>query len=127
MSTKTDISPSDKDVERLEKALEFSNTMQTFNLNKNNLKIKTQNLLNYSNSGGSFNVNQSLISFMHMIVQSGKTEVVILDKNDIPIKIEDTAKFLEDISSLYFESINEYYNDYQKLKSSRKVEKVLEI
>lgn len=127
MSTKTDISPSDKDVERLEKALEFSNTMQTFNLNKNNLKIKTQNLLNYSNSGGSFNVNQSLISFMHMIVQSGKTEVVILDKNDIPIKIEDTAKFLEDISSLYFESINEYYNDYQKLRSSRKVEKVLEI
>ena len=127
MSTKTDISPSDKDVERLKKALELSNTMQTFNLNKNNLKIKTQNLLNYSNSGGSFNVNQSLISFMHMIVQSGKTEVVILDKNDIPIKIEDTAKFLEDISSLYFESINEYYNDYQKLKSSRKVEKVLEI
>ena len=127
MSTKTDISPSDKDVERLEKALEFSNTMQTFNLNKNNLKIKTQNLLNYSNSGGSFNVNQSLISFMHMIVQSGKTEVVILDKNDIPIKVEDTAKFLEDISSLYFESINEYYNDYQKLRSSRKVEKVLEI
>jgi hypothetical protein len=127
MSTKTDISPSDKDVERLEKALEFSNTMQTFNLNKNNLKIKTQNLLNYSNSGGSFNVNQSLISFMHMIVQSGKTEVVILDKNDIPIKVEETAKFLEDISSLYFESINEYYNDYQKLKSSRKVEKVLEI
>ena len=127
MSTKTDISPSDKDVERLEKALEFSKTMQTFNLNKNNLKIKTQNLLNYSNSGGSFNVNQSLISFMHMIVQSGKTEVVILDKNDIPIKVEDTAKFLEDISSLYFESINEYYNDYQKLKSSRKVEKVLEI
>ena len=127
MSTKTDISPSDKDVERLEKALEFSNTMQTFNLNKNNLKIKTQNLLNYSNSGGSFNVNQSLISFMHMIVQSGKTEVVILDKNDIPIKIEDTAKFLEDISSLYFESINEYYNDYQKLRSSRKVEKALEI
>ena len=127
MSTKTDISPTDKDVERLEKALEFSNTMQTFNLNKNNLKIKTQNLLNYSNSGGSFNVNQSLSSFMYMIVQSGKTEVVILDKNDIPIKIEDTAKFLEDISSLYFESINEYYNDYQKLKSSRKVEKVLEI
>ena len=127
MSTKTDISPTDKDVERLEKALEFSNTMQTFNLNKNNLKIKTQNLLNYSNSGGSFNVNQSLISFMYMIVQSGKTEVVILYKNDIPIKIEDTVKFLEDISSLYFESINEFYNDYQKLKSSRKVEKFLEI
>ena len=62
-----------------------------------------------------------------MIVVSGKDEVILLDKNDIPIKIEDTKKFLEDISSLYFEVINEYYNDYQKLRSSRKIEKVLEI
>ena len=64
---------------------------------------------------------------MHMIVSSGKKEAILLDKNDVPIKIDDTEKFLEDISSLYFEAINEYYNDYQKLKSSRKIEKVLEI
>ena len=44
---------SSKDLERLEKALDFSNTMKTFNLNKNNLKVKTQNLLSYSTSGGS--------------------------------------------------------------------------
>ena len=35
-------------VQRLEKALDFSNTMKTFNINKNNLKVKTQNLLSYS-------------------------------------------------------------------------------
>ena len=29
-------------VQRLEKALDFSNTMKTFNINKNNLKVKTQ-------------------------------------------------------------------------------------
>ena len=122
-----DITPSQEQLERLEKALDFSNTMQTFNLNKNNLKVKTQNLLSYSTNGGTFNIDQSLIGFMHMIVSSGKKEVIIMDKNDIPIKIENTEKFLEDISSLYFEAINEYYNDYQKLKSSRKIEKVLEI
>ena len=122
-----DITPSQEQLERLEKALDFSNTMQTFNLNKNNLKVKTQNLLNYSTNGGTFNIDQSLLGFMHMIVSSGKKEVIIMDKNDIPIKIENTEKFLEDISSLYFEAINKYYNDYQKLKSSRKIEKVLEI
>ena len=122
-----DITPSQEQLERLEKALDFSNTMQTFNLNKNNLKVKTQNLLNYSTNGGTFNIDQSLLGFMHMIVSSGKKEVIIMDKNDIPIKIENTEKFLEDISSLYFEAINEYYNDYQKLRSSRKIEKVLEI
>jgi hypothetical protein len=112
---------------RLEKALDFSNTMQTFNLAKNNLKVKTQNLLSYSTNGGTFRVSQDLIGFMNFVVSSGKTETILLDKNDIPIKIEDTEKFLEDISSLYFEAVNEYYNDYQKLRSSRKIEKVLEI
>jgi hypothetical protein len=114
-------------LQRLEKALEFSNTMKTFNLNKNNLKVKTQNLLSHSTSGGSFTVDQSLISFMNFVVSSGKTEITLLDKNDIPVYIEDTEKFLDDISSLYFEVVNDYYNEYQKLKSSRKIEKVLEI
>ena len=48
---------SEEDLQRLEKALDFSNTMKTFNLNKNNLKVKTQNLLSYSTSGGSFTVD----------------------------------------------------------------------
>ena len=114
-------------VQRLEKALDFSNTMKTFNINKNNLKVKTQNLLSYSTAGGSFTVDQSLISFMNFVVSSGKTEISILDKNDIPVHIEDTEKFLTEVSSLYFEVVNDYYNDYQKLRSSRKIEKVLEI
>ena len=114
-------------VQRLEKALDFSNTMKTFNLNKNNLKVKTQNLLSYSTAGGSFTVDQSLISFMNFVVSSGKTEITLLDKNDIPVRIEDTEKFLDEISSLYFEVVNDYYNEYKKLRSSRKIEKVLEI
>jgi len=118
---------SEKDLKRLEKALDFSNTMKTFNLNKNNLKVKTQNLLSYSTAGGSFAVDQSLISFMNFVVSSGKTEITLLDKNDIPVRIEDTEKFLDEISSLYFEVVNDYYNEYQKLRSSRKIEKVLEI
>ena len=118
---------SEKDLERLEKALDFSNTMKTFNLNKNNLKVKTQNLLSYSTAGGSFTVDQSLISFMNFVVSNGKTEITLLDKNDIPVRIEDTEKFLDDISSLYFEVVNDYYNEYQKLRSARKIEKVLEI
>ena len=62
------IESSEEDLQRLEKALNFSNTMKTFNLNKNNLKVKTQNLLSYSTAGGSFTVNQSLISFMNFVV-----------------------------------------------------------
>lgn len=126
MSNET-ITASSAEQERLAKALDFSNTMQTFNLAKNNLKVKTQNLLSHSTNGGTFRVSQELISFVNMAVVSEKTSLILLDKNDIPIQIDDTVKFLEDISSLYFEVINEYYNDYQRLRSSRKIEKVLEI
>ena len=126
MSNET-INSTSAEQERLAKALDFSNTMQTFNLAKNNLKVKTQNLLSHSTNGGTFRVSQELIAFVNMAVVSGKSSLILLDKNDIPIQIDDTEKFLEDISSLYFEVINEYYNDYQKLRSSRKIEKVLEI
>ena len=126
MSNET-INSSSEEQERLAKALDFSNTMQTFNLAKNNLKVKTQNLLSYSINGGTFRVSQELIAFANMALVSGKTSLILLDKNDIPIQIDDTQKFVEEISSLYFEVINEYYNDYQKLRSSRKIEKVLEI
>jgi hypothetical protein len=126
-TNEVDTQSSEEAAQRLKKALDFSNTMKTFNLNKNNLKVKTQNLLSYSTAGGSFTVDQSLISFMNFVVSSGKTEISLLDKNNVPIHIDDTEKFLDEVSSLYFEVVNDYYNEYQKLRSSRKIEKVLEI
>jgi|TARA_B110000037_G_scaffold37049_1_gene45444 hypothetical protein len=126
-TNEVDTQSSEEAAQRLKNALDFSNTMKTFNLNKNNLKVKTQNLLSYSTAGGSFTVDQSLISFMNFVVSSGKTEISLLDKNNIPIHIDDTEKFLDEVSSLYFEVVNDYYNEYQKLRSSRKIEKVLEI
>ena len=126
-TNEVDTQSSEEAAQRLKKALDFSNTMKTFNLNKNNLKVKTQNLLSYSTAGGSFTVDQSLISFMNFVVSSGKTEISLLDKNNVPIHIDDTEKFLDEVSSLYFEVVNDYYNEYQQLRSSRKIEKVLEI
>ena len=126
-TNEVDTQSSEEAAQRLKNALDFSNTMKTFNLNKNNLRVKTQNLLSYSTAGGSFTVDQSLISFMNFVVSSGKTEISLLDKNNVPIHIDDTEKFLDEVSSLYFEVVNDYYNEYQKLRSSRKIEKVLEI
>jgi hypothetical protein len=115
------------DIERLEKALHFSNTMQTFNLAKNNLKVKTQNLLSYSEYGGTFNITQEFIGFLNAVKSADRKNVVILDKNETPIKIEDVSEFLNNVLSVYFEVVNEYNNEYQKLKSSRKIEKFLDI
>ena len=81
-TNEVDTQSSEEAAQRLKNALDFSNTMKTFNLNKNNLKVKTQNLLSYSTAGGSFTVDQSLISFMNFVVSSGKTEISLLDINN---------------------------------------------
>lgn len=101
--------------------------MQTFNLAKNNLKVKTQNLLSYSQYGGTFNITQEFIGFLNAVKSAGRKNIVILDKNETPIKIEDVSDFLDNVLSVYFEVVNEYNNEYQKLKSSRKIEKFLDI
>ena len=113
--------------EKLVTALEYRNTMKTFNLNKENIKAKVQNLLTYNLNGGTFYIDQNLIGFVNYIVTSGKTESVVLDKNNLPIMIVDTATFLSKISDIYFSAMNEYYADYEKLRSSRKIELALEI
>ena len=113
--------------EKLVTALEYRNTMKTFNLNKENIKAKVQNLLTYNLNGGTFYIDQNLIGFVNYIVTSGKTESVILDKNNLPIMIVDPATFLSKISDIYFSAMNEYYADYEKLRSSRKIELALEI
>jgi hypothetical protein len=101
--------------------------MQTFNTNKNILKSKVQNLLIHNHNGGKFSVSFELIGFMNYVVTSDRKSVTILDSNENPIKIENPKEFLEEISSLYFEAVNEYGIDYQKLKSSRNIKKALDL
>mgnify|MGYP007077671228 CR=1 FL=1 len=48
-------------------------------------------------------------------------DVLLHSTHDIP------KEFLEEISSLYFEAVNEYGIDYQKLKSSRNIKKALDL
>ena len=49
---------------KLTKALEFANYRKTLNVQHNNLKAKVQTLLNYSINGGTFQIDQVLISFV---------------------------------------------------------------
>jgi len=113
--------------DKIVEALSFKNTMKTFNLNKNNMKAKVDNLLSYHMNGGTFKIDQSLIGFVNYLVQNDKTESVILDKNDLPIYIKDTKKFLQDITDRYFYTMNEYYVEYEQLRSSRKIDVALDI
>lgn len=111
--------------ERLKKALEVSNYMVTLNNQKRLLRDKFYENLLYFDSGSQFIVTQNLITFVKLLVESGyDTDVVLIDDNDIPVKINNLETFYENILDVYFKSSNAYMNEYEKLKQSRSVEKI---
>tara|TARA_R110001606_G_scaffold15699_2_gene64035 strand:+ start:2849 stop:3241 length:393 start_codon:yes stop_codon:yes gene_type:complete len=112
---------------KLEEALAYSNVLKTFNINREQTIAKIENLLTYNLNGGTFYIDQSLIAFVNYIVTSEKKHAVILDRNNLPIHIKDIPAFLTKISEIYFSAMNEYYKEYEQLRSSHKIELALEI
>jgi hypothetical protein len=112
----------------LEKALDFSNYRQTLAIQRKALKEKMLSRLTYAQSGGVFTVNQGLIVFVQMLLDQGRSSgVVILDSNENPIVIDNLEKFRDEIFDRYFSATLEYQQAYQKLKSSRTVEKLVDL
>lgn len=113
--------------EQLKKALEFANYKQTFSIQRKILKEKIEARLTYGFNGGLFKINQTLLTFVDMLVNNGRTSgVVLLDTNENPILVDDLEEFKAEIFSRYFEATTEYFEQYQTLKKSRSVEKMLE-
>ena len=82
-------------------------------------------LLTFSVNGGTFTIDQSLITFCKALLET-ETEAVLLDVYNNPIMVNLT-EFYSEIMSRYFEATNEYYIEYEKLKKARRVHKVLDI
>lgn len=111
---------------RLTKALEFANYRTTLNNQQAQLKAKTQSLLSYSINGGTFTIDLQLITFCKQLIDAEVETVVLLDIYQNPIRVE-VSSFYEEIFSRYFEVTNDYYAEYEKLRKSRKVHKVLDL
>ena len=113
--------------EQLKKALDFANYKQTFSIQRKTLKEKIDAKLTYGFNGGLFHIDRNLLTFVDILCTKGRTSgVVLMDTNDNPVLIDDLESFKDEIFSRYFEATNEYFEQYQALKKSRSVEKLLE-
>jgi len=113
--------------ERLEKALDISNYMVTLNNQTRILKEKYYENLVYYFNGATFTVTRELINFIKGLIDSDQQSVIISDDNDIPIEIENLEEFHQNILNTYFTASNEYFVEYNKMKSNRNVEGILDI
>jgi hypothetical protein len=114
--------------ERLKKALDFSNYRQTLAVQRKILKEKLQARLTFGYSGGVFYIDKTLITFVQMCIDQGRTSSVpVVDSNENPILIEDMVTFRDQIFDRYFTATNEYMDEYNKIKVSRTVEKLIDL
>lgn len=111
---------------RLTQALEFANYRVILNNQQAVLRARTQSLLSYSTNGGTFTIDRPLINFCRLLLEEQQTDAVLLDIYNNPIKV-DVKSFYDEILSRYFEVTNDYYAEYEKLRKSRKVHKVLDL
>lgn len=112
--------------ENLKQALEFSNYQITLSNQRKVLREKAESKLTFGSNGGIFKIDKALITFVQMLIDKERTEnIPILDINENPILIKDLVKFRDEILDRYFSVTLEYYNEYQEIKKSRSVEKLI--
>ena len=113
--------------ERLSKALDFAKYRQTLAIQRKTLKEKINGKLTYGHNGGIFHIDRELIVFVQMMLDQGRSEnVPLIDQNGNPVLVADLQSFRDDIIDRYFTSVYEYHDEYQKIKTSRSVEKLLD-
>jgi len=91
------------------------------------LKLKTANSLMYSIHGGTFKINRELISFVELLVNDKQTGAFLLDINDLPIFIDDLVTFSAEIYTRYFETMNDYGEEYARIRKARKVATIADL
>jgi len=113
--------------ERLEKALDFSNYMITLENQKRILKEQYQSNIIFYFGGGQFTVTQQLLSFCHSLVLLEQTSTILIDDNDIPVEIENLVEFTDNVISAYWKASNTYLIEYNKLRSNRTIEGIVDL
>lgn len=114
--------------EQIKKAFESANYMAVLASQKKILKEEYYQSLLYYENGGVFFVTKELINFSKTLIDFGNlSDVILIDNNDSPILIVDLEKFLTEVLAIYTSATNGYYNKFSNLKSSRTVEKLINL
>ena len=114
--------------DQLKRALEFSNYRHSFSIQRKSLKEKIEAKLTYGYNGGIFKIDRGLITFVQMLIDQGRTQgVPLLDTNETPILVDNLPNFRDEILDRYYTSTLEYFEEYQKLKKARSVDKIVDL
>jgi hypothetical protein len=114
--------------ERIEKAFDVANYMATLSNRRRIILEEYEQKLVYYINGGTFKISPELISFVKLVLDSGRSEdIAFVDTNNFPIIVNDVSKFFDDITEIYFQSVNEYSVKYADIKNKRSVKDIVNL
>jgi len=112
--------------ERLEKALDFSNYIQTLNNQKDLLKKSFDESIVYYFSGGTFTITLDLLNYLNYLNLEKIVSAILIDDNGMPTCVN-VNDFYNNIQNIYRSSVQQYYEDYNKLIKSRTIESIINL
>lgn len=112
--------------DRLQKALDYSNYRISLFNRKQDLKVKLRTMLSFAHNGGIFDIDQTLICFVDLLIKQQRDTAILIDRNGNPISIADLQSFQTEIFSRWFEATNLYHSEYAKLRAARNVRSIYE-
>ena len=112
--------------ERLEKALDFANYRATIANQRDQLKnrISTVKICNYK--GAQFTADKTNIGFIKAMIDSGHEDATIEDDKQNPVEVKDLSGLLEELTSAYHASMNEYLIEHKKLNKARALKTIMD-
>lgn len=114
--------------EKIKQAFEAANFVATFSNQRRIIQEELNQKLVYYINGGTFKVTLELINFAKTALELGhSSDVVFIDQNKIPVLVNNVQSFLDDLLSVYFEAVNDYYKQYTDLKRLRQVENITSV
>ena len=110
----------------LSKFFEISKKMSSVALQKRIIFEEYDLNLFYFENNGVFKATKELISYIKCLKElSNDDSAIILDENNVPIKIEDLSVFLTSLIDTHIQANNRLFYQYQTLNNNNIIESVI--
>jgi len=108
------------------KAYNFGNYSRTIQNQIDLLKLKMKKQLQMSRFGGSFELTPEFIIYIKAYADQGIYRAVLLDKFDNPVQVDDMENFFQDVLTIRRNVLNDFYEQFEKIRKTRNLTDMLD-
>lgn len=85
------------------------------------IQDKAERVFYFGYNGGTFISTPELAAFVDLYAKR-RNEIIVVDHNHVPIKIDNLTEFLDEILNVYAKGTNELYEHYESIRKLTNIE-----